>query len=289
MTVESGELVLPGTLPALVQDPTVDPAPVVVGPDGLAEVTQGSLTPVRGLPPLQGRTVTDPGKGAAAYAALTGQRSALLHLVPGTASAGDPLLTGAELTAPSFDPRNWIWSTSAACAGTVTAVRPGEGVAEVEAPWLAGRRVASLRVSRDGTRVVVASTDASGRGHVDVAGVRRLSDGRPLSLDQATEISALPSLQRVSEAVWVSETEIAVLGRRAEDAEAHVFLSQPLGQTVVVQAAVPDAAETVGIAAGNGERSVVAVTADGSLWQRAGAQWVEVEVGAPVSDPAFAG
>jgi hypothetical protein len=162
-------------------------------------------------------------------------------------------------------------------------------VAEVDAAWLAGRHVSSLRVSRDGTRVVVASTDAQGRGHVDLAGVERLADGRPVALFPASEGSTVPALVQVAEAVWVGESQIAILGRGADQSGLTVHLVEAPGQVRPLRARIPDEAAPVTIAGGAGERSLLAATADGRLWQRAGAQWVEVTGARGASDPAFAG
>jgi hypothetical protein len=289
MTVESGELVLPGTLPPLVLDPGVDPVPVMVSDGVLVQLVDGSPVPVPDLPATEGLGLSDPGKGPASYAVLAAGRSRLLHLVPGTAADPEPLLTGADLTAPSVDPRAWVWSTSAASTGVVTAARPGEGVTEVAAAWLAGRRVASLRVSHDGTRALVTSTDPDGRGHVDLAGIERAPDGRPVALTPAVEGAVAPQLEEVVEAVWTGEATVAVLGAGPGDSERRVYLTQPLGRLQAIESPVPDASATVSLAAGPGERSLLAGTADGSLWQRVGSRWLQVETDRSVRDPAFAG
>jgi hypothetical protein len=171
----------------------------------------------------------------------------------------------------------------------VTAARPGGERAEIEAPWLAGRRIASLRVSHDGARVLVVSTGADAVAQVDLAGVQRLADGRPVSLTRAFDTSVLPSLMEVREAVWTGESGIAVLGRRAVESEAFVHLSRPPGMIETLESPVPAEAETIDVAASPGDDSVLVGTADGHLWQRAGARWVEVPLEQPVRDPAFAG
>lgn len=289
MTVESGDLVLPGPRPALVKDPSVDPAPVLVAGDRLVQLRNGALVPVPDLPPLDGLGISNPGKGGASFGVLALERSQLLHLVPGAEARPEVLLVGADLTAPSFDPRNWIWSTSAQSGGVVTAARPGGDVVEVEAGWLNGHRVTSLRVSHDGTRALVVSTGADGVPRVDVAGIRRNGEGRPLALVPALETSVMPTLETAREAVWTGESGIAVLGRRAGDSEALVHLAHVPGVVDTVENAVPSPAETLDVAAGPGERSLLVGTADGHLWRQAGDQWVEVPLDQPVRDPAFAG
>jgi hypothetical protein len=286
ITVGSGELALPGSSPPLVRDPVVDQVPVLVLDGTLVHMAGGAVAPAPQLPPLHDLGISHPAKGSAAYAALAHQRSQLLYLLPG--AGPELLLTGADLTPPSIDPRNWTWSTNADCGGVVTAARPG-AVAEVDAGWLAGRRIVSLRISRDGTRALVASTDADGRAFVDLAGVHRDDAGRPLALQRAGEQSLIPALTSVLSAVWTSEAGIAVLGRSAQDDRPRVYLADPLGPTVRIEATVPTAAAVVSLAAGPGERSLLLGAADGTLWKRAGAQWVEVVDVRGVRDPAFAG
>jgi hypothetical protein len=288
MTVESGDLVLPGPRPALVQDPTVDPVAVAMAGDRLVEVRDDAIVPLDGLPVPGGGGVSHPGKGGASFAVLGQQRSQLLHLVPG-GKAAEPLLVGADLTPPSFDPRSWIWSTSAQCGGVVTAARPGGDTAKVEAQWLTGRRVTSLRVSHDGTRALVVSTGADGLARIDLAGVQRLTDGRPVTLVPALDMSVMPAVTDARDAVWTGESGVAVLGRRAGDSQPRVELSQPLGVVETVEAAVPGPAQAVDVAAGPGERSILVGTADGHLWQRAGSQWLELPLDQPVRDAAFEG
>lgn len=289
MTVEGSELVLPGTVPPLVRAPNVDPVPVAVAGGILVAVEDGALAPVDGVQALEGLSVTDPAKGPASYAVLADGATRLLHVVPGAPVAPEQLLEGTDLTAPSVDSRSWIWSTSALTDGTVTAARAGTGVAEVDAPWLAGRRISSLRVSGDATRALISSTAPDGRVVVDLAGIVRDDDGRPLALVPAREGSLLPLLVDVREAVWAGETTIAVLGTAASSPTPQVWVSEAVGPVGTPVELPGMTAPAVDIAAGGNERSLVLATADGRLWQRAGSRWLEVPSDAFVVDPAFAG
>lgn len=292
VTVEGSQLVLPGTVPPLVRAPNVDPVPVAVADGRLATLERGELSPVEELPALEGLSVTDPAKGPASYAVLAHGGSTLLHVVPGAPVAPELLLEGTDLTAPSVDSRSWIWSTSALSDGTVTAARPGTGVAEVDAPWLAGRRVTSLRISGDATRALVTSTAPDGGALVDLAGVVRDADGRPRALVPARAGTLLPMLGQVREAVWAGETTIAVLGTAEGQTTSDVpgvWVSEVVGPVGSPLGLPASGAPADDIAAGTDERELVIATADGRLWQRAGSQWLEVPGDAFVLDPAFAG
>lgn len=291
MTVEGGELVLPAGRPQLVRNPGVEPVAVAVSGSGLVEVTPSGVGEVTGLPPLDGLGVSHPARGPASYAVLAADRTRLLHLVPGTEAEPEVLLAGASrLTAPSIDPTGWIWATARPSSGTVTAVRPGSGAVDVAAGWLDGRHVESLRVSRDGVRALVVSVGPDGEDHrLDLAAVVRRGDGRPVELTRSSGTSSTPGLVDITEAVWTGEASAAVLGRRADDARPRVLLAQPLDGFLIPLGEVPGEAVVVALAAGSGERSILAATADGRLWQRAGTQWIEVPSETPLTDPAFGG
>lgn len=288
VTVEGGEFVLPDSLPALVRDPGAESVAVAASPDGLVEARGGTVRPVEDLPVTEGLTLTDPARSTAAYAALDADRTRLLYLVPGTAEP-EELLTGTDLLAPSIDPHGWVWTTPRVSTGLLPVARPGGEVVEVSAPWLSGRRVSSLRVARDGARVLLATVDPSGAHRVELASVERTGDGRPLSLTRASGASLDPTLVAVSEVAWTGEASAAVLGRRAGEDADRVYLADPLGAPTEPLVPLPEDVPVVSLAAGSTPRAVVIGSADGRLWQRAGAQWVPVPADVPLSDPAFAG
>jgi hypothetical protein len=297
-------------------DVPVDPAPVMVANGVLHRWTGATLAPVPRLGPAD--QVAGPleapallGSSVASLAAsrtvllrwLTGEGGVDAEPVPPAAVLAAP--PGTTLTAPSFDPAGWLWSTAAACDGTVTAVGPEGAAVAVAAPWLAGRTVLTLRASREGARVLVASTAPGGADpRVDVAGVARAEDGAPVALTAAAP-APTPWLTSVRAAVWVDPTTAAVLGTTTADgarpgarsgataatATAQVFLVtggsvSALGAPGTSQEPAP---EPVGLAAGNGTRTLLVAAADGRVFKRAGARWAVVEELAGASGPAYAG
>ncbi|SDQ09004.1 LpqB family beta-propeller domain-containing protein [Quadrisphaera sp. DSM 44207] len=294
VTVAGGEL--GGSRgPVLHRDPAVDPAPVLLAQGALVRLRGGALVPVAGVPALGELGASDPAVLDDRYAVLAAGRSQLLLLTQGAAGAvPEPVvaLAGAELTAPSFGPDGWVWSTAAQSGGAVTAVGPDGRVAQVGAPWLAGRRVLSLRSSRDGARVLVASAGAEGpeRVRVDVAAVQRDADGAPalLSVEAAPPT---PWLTTALEAVWVDEASVAVLGAPAPAAvvaDGALAVQVLTGGRAASLGAPEQAGEPVSLAAGSGRASILLAGADGALWHRAGSRWVPVP-GAAGADPAHAG
>ena len=274
------------TGPNLLRDPPVDPLPVLLADGELVRLEAGSLVPVGPIVPLAG---TDPSYPALSYdgrtyAVLLQGRSRLARL-----RLGDPapepeiVLEGVDLTPPSFDRHGWLWSAPAAGDGTVTAVAADGSPQDVAAPWLAGRSIASLRVSRDGARVAVVSSGPDGV-RVDVAAVERTSERVPLRLGEPLPMA--PAVRRASAVAWVDEARVLVLGRTAADAT-------PVPYVAVVGGASTPTAATPGalsVAAGNGPRALYVGATGGVLLGRAGRGWVPVgPADVELRDPAFAG
>jgi hypothetical protein len=295
ITVGGSEIDLPKMPPSLMVDPAVETSPVLVKDGGLLTVSMGGTpSAVDGLPDLRGMDLSRPAMSPAVsqqpgprrYAVLAAERSQLLVLRPGQQERPTPALVAPDLTAPSFDPYGFVWSTAANSRGSVTAVAPSGEVLTVAAHWLNGRRITSLRASRDGTRVLVASPDADGRAHVEVAGVeRRGNDLAPVRVgaDGPPEVKGL---ERVDDAVWIGDLEVAALGRAKGDKQSGVHVLNIGGQPGEVLAPVERAIQ---IAGGNGEGQVLVGTSDGRVLEQAGSVWVVKRGTEGARDPAYAG
>ena len=216
------------------------------------------------------------------FAGVTTAGTQLVRMIDGKTSV---VLTGTDLTAPSYDNRRWLWTASSG-PGTPTRLRAaltGPGVvskdvaaslASPSAPWLAGRQVVALRISRDGTRALVAST-RNGQSRVDIAGIVRDSRGRPLSLTTPLLIGA--GLSGVVDASWVDPVTVAVLGRAANDAQAEPYLVTIGAENAALPAVPVSAGVPVAISAGDGEGSIALVTSKGQVLNPGGSNgWASV-------------
>jgi len=253
-------------------DPVVDGRPVVIDSKGqLARLSGHTLKPVKGVTGLAVPGANRPAvssDGSSAYAVLNGDRSKLLLQLPGTKAV--TLVKGDTLSAPSFDPQGWVWTSPAANSGWVYAASLDSDIVKVRAPWLKHMQVVGLRLSRDGSRAVVA-VRYRGQAHLFLTGVVRGTDGqaRPRLLTQP--IGLIPDLQTVKDVAWVDEDQVVVLGRRSSDRDERPWVVQ-IGGTIT-PATVVSGAES--IAAGNGESSLMAGTPNG-IQVRSGALWVKV-------------
>ena len=242
-------------------DPQVDDEPVVLNGKGVVSRLAGrTLTPVNGVGGLAVPGANRPAVSAdrSAYAVLNADRSRLLLQLP--SAKVSTLVRGKTLTGPSFDPWGWVWTSGRDNPGWVSAARPDPGRVKVASPWLAGKSVIALRISREGARALVA-VDVAGTAHVFVAGVVRDENGQPVRLTQPLGI--LPDLRTVIDASWVDEDQVVVLGHRLGTDGVEPWVAQIGG---VIKPTLPiKGAQSV--SAANGELGLMVGTAEGTLTQ----------------------
>lgn len=288
LVVDGGELAIEEQSTAVRRDPDVAPDAVLLR-DGVPVLLSGVVPePIPGLPSLEGLDPSHPALayGGGVFAVLAQERSQLRTFAPGDEQVSEPLVVADDLTPPSFDWRGFAWTAPATSDGSVLVAQPGGQVQPVEADWLVGRRVVSLRVSRDGTRAVLTSQTAEGVASVDVVAVVRDGDGRPVRLAGPLPLALGTPLSAVRDAVWTGEDDVAVLARPTGAADVEVLPVQIGGTAQAPLAPVPGAAD---LAAGNGPRSLLVTTADGRVLQQEGSAWVELPEAAGAVDPAFEG
>jgi hypothetical protein len=187
------------------------------------------------------------------------------------------------LTHPTYDREDVLWVAGRSNGSTkVWAVNAAADPADagkstpqtVSADWLSGRTVVSLRLSPDGQRIAVVTTDRDGSGpRVDVAGVVRQPNGLPASLSAPLRLA--PTLTLARDLVWVDDATLAVLGRLASSQVIRPWLV-PLGGPI---AAGPEIAGARTITTVNGERGLVVTTDDHEVLIRAGSRWQRVGEG----------
>jgi len=261
-------------------DPPVDPRPIVLDAAGrLARVEGSRVVPVKGVEKLAVAGASRPATSSdgTAFAVLGPLRQSLLVQLPGTAEATTVIRDQLDLTAPSFDPQGWVWTSPGTNRGVLYAARV-DGVASVAAPWLNGFQVESVRASRDGARLLIGARRGN-RAAVFAAAVRRQPDGKPAEV--MPPLSLIPDLESVTDAAWVTEGQVAVLGHKIGSSAQETWVVRVGGDIN----AVTSAPGATSITAGKGEQTLVAGNPSGML-TRAGDEW-ETIPGALW--PAFAG
>lgn len=188
---------------------------------------------------------------------------------------------GSQLTPPTYDEQRilWVAGLDDRGRGSVWAIKTGDEPQDssgarpqvVEVPWLLDRLPEAIRVSSDGTRIVVISTDADGGDtRVDIAGIRRGSDTVPVGLSDPMRTAL--RLITAKDAVWVGDTTLAVIGTADEDDETTPWVVEVGGPSE----ALPAVAGAKAITTVSGERGLIVTTDDDDILIRAGNSWLSI-------------
>jgi hypothetical protein len=284
VSVDGTPLAVDPALATIAATPQPDRRVTVLSPEGLATVSGDRLALVEDAVPLPaGLTALALPYGEGPLVALR-DGSTLVALDGPDGDVVDLLAPGGPLLDPSYDVHGWVWSGTTGVAGEsgpLVVVDPGSGAAlEVAAPDLDGAEVLAVRVSREGARLAYALRSGDDVT-VYVAAVVRDADGVPVEISTGTP-TGVP-YEDVDDLVWVDETQLGVLASAEADGASTVRLIGVGGQSVTLPSV--DGATT--IAAGDGSREVVLVTAAGQLFGRSGTGWRQVLD--DVASPAYAG
>lgn len=238
---------------------------------------QTELIPDLTLP--EGVTLSKPGMGmeAGAFGFVDSAGSTVYTVSPGQQPR--QRWSGNKPTRPSFDNLGWVWGADR--SGTVRAVRASsEGQGDtVSASWLDDQHVASLRISREGSRALVVTTDAAAtRSTVWIAGVVRDASGKPTELAKG---NAVATDVDVDTAQWIGPDEFV---SSALDQDTN---SQPRRYTIAGKVdELPALTGVTSLAGGNGPAAVYGAS-DGRLYMLTGSSWALQSE--EVTDTAFAG
>lgn len=300
ITVNGAAFAIPGVSGSTAQDDQgyrddvrVAGAPIVLSGDRLLRVDVGTGTIDKratgsstGLPPAPGiRSLSASPQATFEVGVSTGGTTLVRLRSDGT---GLVLATGKALVDPSVDARGWSWTADTAAPGRLTVVAPIPGADPTEVsqearhvltvPWLDGRTVRALDVSRDGARIAVISTDRAGVARLDVGGIVRDATGQPVRL--ADSIVVGRGLRRPSDVAWGDRTSLVVLAN--DDKGAVTPYEVVVGGSSTALAPAP---QIVGVAVGDGLRAVYLTTAAGVVLVRSGNGWQTVGPGRAVTVP----
>ncbi len=135
---------------------------------------------------------------------------------------------GSGLTRPAYDADGRLWVGGVQNdQGRIWVASPDEGSQgeRIQVDWLQDRVPVSVSVSRDVTRVVIASRSTDGdNSRVDIAGIVRDPAGRPERLTMPMLVDA--PLVGVVDAAWMDDLTVAVLGRISTDEEPRVYVAE---------------------------------------------------------------
>lgn len=171
------------------------------------------------------------------------------------------VIEGPDLAAPSVDKFGNTWTSGGA---NDLRVLPASG-AEVTVPaeWLSRRKVVSVSVSPEGSRIAVVSHAPSGT-QVQVAGIVRNDDEVPVGL--APPLTVAGPVDGVEEARWSGLTTLSLLTRDG-DGVSGVWTAGVGGQpgTGGQSRQLPGLTDVQQLAAGVTDQGMLVVTKDGDL------------------------
>ncbi len=197
-----------------------------------------------------------------------------------------------DLTQPSFDGEGLLWVAGVAPSGEagVWFVGPGVGGGKprpsaVSAPWLTGRRVVFLKVSPDGSRVLVGTRPGdkpgSGADRVDIAGIVRNPNGQAAALAMPLRVADTVTADVAAvRAVWADNQTFALL-QRDRGGLATALWSIGLGELTMTGPKSAPAAITC-LAA---QDSLVVVTTGGVILRRSTTGWEGIGKGTDALAP----
>jgi hypothetical protein len=250
----------------------VDARALVLTASGFGFLVSGELTEVPGLSgvieqlaPVAIQTAPD-------------RESAAVQLADGSVvrAAADGTVTAVDrrpgLIDPTIDPFGAVWTVAAAAPGDVQVTAADGDVLPISGAWSGASRIASMQISRDGTRMAAILT-LGGRSVVAVAGVARDARGVPSGLSDPQILTQLPD-----DGVDVGWLDDAVLGALVGGDEP-TYAEVSVGGAADVLA-VPAGATTV--AGSNVVGSARVLAADGALYVRRSSTWVQATSGVAV-------
>jgi hypothetical protein len=182
----------------------------------------------------------------------------------------DVLFQGPDLAAPSVDRAGVTW-TSGGTGELRVAPEGDDPEVTIEPEWLKGRKVISVSVAPEGSRVAIVSEAPSGT-LVNVAGVVR--DGKGMAVDLASPLSVAAPVQDIVEARWTGITTLALL-TRDDTGVTGVWTAGVGGLAGTGGAArkLPGLTDVVQLAAGVTDEGMLVVTKGGDLEHEVTGVW----------------
>ena len=249
--------------------PLVDSRPIVLQDGAFGYL---STTAVTGMAQLGPRVVAVEPTGAtvgagANSAAVLGSEGAFLVR---TGDAGTLLLdTRQDLVTPSLDGEGYVWVASSSSPDVISIYDAEGGHTDLPTGLPADARLASVDVSRDGTRVAILLATQTGP-RLAVKGIVRDPNRRlaPTSFTESAVDSAFLAGEAI-DATWIDPTSVATLSSRD-------------GVTVVTKFEVGGEREDLGhpgaalsIVGANGESDLRVLSSTGTIVKRSGNSWTD--------------
>ena len=200
----------------------------------------------------------------------------------------------ASLIRPVYDADGYLWIAGSDGHGDnrvfvldSVSSDPDSTPKPISTPWLGDRRVKSISVAADATRVLVVTTDRSGGDEqLGLSGIVRATNGEPEGLSQP--LRQAQSLTRIQDVTWLDPVSYAVLGQVRKGDAMRAWLATigaGVDGTRSGAARLSPVPGAVTITTVGGPRGLIIVTSDNRVLARAGSNWPLIERGSDVLVP----
>jgi hypothetical protein len=169
-----------------------------------------------------------------------------------------PMDGRAGLIDPSIDPRGFVWTAVRGDADSIVATDASGAAHPLPAPNLDGELLA-LEMSRDGTRLLIATQGAGGPA-LTIAGIVRDGNGVPIGFGEplSLTIDSAPLI----DAGWVDASTVATLARDGDDTRVDLY---HIGGRHESSGRLDGGAQLVG---GNSTDGIRVRDEEGTVWRR---------------------
>ena len=248
-------------------NPRVDARALVLrdGEFGFLAATGKTITPLAGLSDTivalgPSAVALSPSQTAAAVLSPTG--------VSGIRVGDDARLLDPRqnLIEPSIDGSGFVWSVPGDRPNELFVYSAQGAAVALPTPWEDAASIASLQVSRDGTRVI-ALLSAAGESRLVVAAVLR-ENGTPVGLGDAVQLGTGAGTPQ--DATWIDQSTVAYLSLQA-NGENRIVAHEIGGSSTPLESSTG----LTSITGSNLLRDLRALGTDGSLLVQRGVGWQE--------------
>ncbi len=252
-------------------------SPSVEGAALVGTADEFGFDPGGGITPIASLSAEVVAAGATAATLGTNQQSAVILTAGGmlwvdSGATAQLIDDRPGLAPPTMDTFRYLWAVRAADASSVVAFDTDGTRHPVQTGLWAEGTVASIDVSRDGTRLLMYVQSSLGP-RLYVAGILRQQDNTPISLSTPLELPVAEGTP--IDATWVDDRTVATVS--ASESASMVTLYEVGGPSTSL-GLVQDA---VTIAGGNGGADGLRVLrATGEVWRLQGSSWVATSVSA---------
>lgn len=272
ISVSGAPLTIPGSTVTLPPDPQVD-GRLVIGRKGeFGYLVRDAVSPigqlsakVAGAPTAAPPTAVSLSHGASAAAIL---RTSGVSLARDSDAAPALIDTRSGLVAPTIDTDNFVWSATAANPTMIRAISFSGAFVEIPTGLAPDATLVSIDVSRDGARIAMFISTASGP-RLLVKSITRDGSAAQVPVSLGAAVLDATTGGNAVDATWVDNLTVATLA--GTDGQSSVVLFEVGGDRTSL-GQVQSATTIVG---GNGEAGLRALSAAGTVLARSGNGWTD--------------